>query len=286
MCNPRRVTITATRDVAEAWTCEVRRVAERAAEVTGEARICEALDASVAAPVLDALERQLEAAVNDDGTDGDGKGDSNCDRNDGNDSDGRWRAVGTGDDVCFRRDVEGGYIQYCPADCTLEIVAIMSDEVRGTAEVREQLSGHYAGTVSHRADADYYDDGYGGRTEDVAQREAAELAERGADDVARQQVTEHAEAQAAARGDALQQQANEAAEADLAHNRTQRQRQLQAQAREHLHAVGVRARRAFHQVLALAYRDALMALARVRGAENIRCNEAGDMFEIEFLLPD
>jgi hypothetical protein len=47
-----------------------------------------------------------------------------------------------------------------------------------------------------------------------------------------------------------------------------------------------RARQAFHRLLAVAYRDALLALARARGAQDIHCSDSGEVLEIEFLLPD
>ena len=39
MCNPRRVTITATRELAEAWRQEVSRTVELTGRVAGEARV-------------------------------------------------------------------------------------------------------------------------------------------------------------------------------------------------------------------------------------------------------
>jgi hypothetical protein len=51
MCNPRRVEVTATRAIAQAWEREVRRSASRTAEVRGEVRIRQPLDASASAGV-------------------------------------------------------------------------------------------------------------------------------------------------------------------------------------------------------------------------------------------
>jgi hypothetical protein len=55
MCNPRRVEGTATRQIRESWEREVRRLAEVGTDLTGEARIRQALDDSVGAPALLAL---------------------------------------------------------------------------------------------------------------------------------------------------------------------------------------------------------------------------------------
>ena len=43
MCNPRRVTVTATRDIAEAWRREVSRTVQLTEQVTGEARLRQTL---------------------------------------------------------------------------------------------------------------------------------------------------------------------------------------------------------------------------------------------------
>jgi hypothetical protein len=258
MCNPRRVEITATRQVAEAWEREVQRVAERSALVTGEARVQQPLDASVALPALDALEQALEA-----GMDG-------------------WHPVDHG----FCCEVDGGAVIYRPEERILEIVARMSDQVQGQGTARVRLEGRVQAEFHQRASAFYYDDGYGGRTEDVAAREARQEAERGLDQLVAERLQGAASAAVVAAAPALDARADEAARADLDRRAASRRRELEAQAAERLHAVGVRARHAFHRVLAVAYRDALLALARARGAQQLRCDDAGDVLEIEFLLPD
>ncbi len=258
MCNPRRVEITATRQVEEAWAREVERVAEHALSVTGEARVRHALDASVAVPALDALERALEA-----GLDG-------------------WAAVEGG----YRFDVDGGAVTYRPDDGVLEIVAYASDEVRGWGRARAQLTGEVSAALAHRGESLYYDDGYGGSTEEVARREAEAEAEHGIDALVAGEIERAAEAAEAAAAADLDDRARQAARADVERRAAARERELASEASERLRAVGVRARQAFHRALAIAYRDALLALARARGAEEIRCNDSGDVLEIEFTLPD
>ena len=49
MCNPRRVEVTATRAIAEAWERAVRRAASRRGTVRGEVRIRQSLAASLGA---------------------------------------------------------------------------------------------------------------------------------------------------------------------------------------------------------------------------------------------
>ena len=258
MCNPRRVEITATRNLAQAWQREVHRVAERSALITGQARICHALDAAIAAPALSALERNLDT-----GMDG-------------------WQEVETG----YRHDVDGGHVIYSPDERTLEIVATIREQVVGRGEASAHLSGEVTTSVAHTAEAYYYDDNYAGRTEEVARVEARELAEQGADEQLRQHVAEVADRAAGERSQAVQEQANAAADAELASRSAIRRGQLDSQAEQRLATVGVQARHAFHRILALAYRDVLLALARARGAQNIQCNDSDSVLDIDFTLPD
>ena len=63
MCNPRRVTVTATPDIAEAWQREVCRTVQLAERVTGEARLRQALSSHLGSPALRALEARLAAGT-------------------------------------------------------------------------------------------------------------------------------------------------------------------------------------------------------------------------------
>lgn len=256
MCNPRRVEVTATRQVAQAWEREVRRTASRSASVTGEARIRQALDASVGAPALHALERVLEHGFPG------------------------WSAHGDG----YRHDVEGGYVVYSPEDRVLEIVATASGVVEGRGEAVERVEGRFEGEVQATGEGGYYDDGYGGRTEEWGREQArlAAEAQLGAATQARlREVTEAAEAE---RAGTVQGEAERAAAADLARRGDELRAALEIAAAARVSGVGVRARQAFHRLLARAYRDVLLALARRRGAEVVTCDDSGDVLEIELLL--
>lgn len=262
MCNPRRVEITATRQVAEAWQREVERVAEQAMTITGEARVRHALDASVAAPALAALEAALEAGMPG------------------------WQRTGDDSDSGYRCDVDGGYVIYLPETRTLEIVAVVEGEVRGRGSARSRLEGRVEAAVEGSGESIYYDDGYGGRTQDVAEQEARQEADLG---IARQVAARLDEAARTAEEAAdaeMRARAEEAARADLQARAAAHRPALDAHAAEHLQTVGARARQAFHRLLAVAYRDALLALARARGAQDIHCSDSGEVLEIEFLLPD
>jgi hypothetical protein len=258
MCNPRRIEVTATRQVAEAWEREVQRAASRSGTVTGEARIRMPLDASIGAAALVALERALDGGL------------------------AGWTRAGDG----YRHDVDGGYVVYSLADRSLEIIATASDVVHGQGEVRARLSGRVEGEIVARGQGRYYDDGYGGRTEATAREEARRAAEAGVEAQLRARLDGETQAAERAAVGALQADAERAALADWEAHAAERREALSRQAAERLSVVGVQARRAFHGLLALAYRDALLALARRRGGQSIECTESGDTLEIEFMLPD
>ncbi len=258
MCNPRRVEVTATRQVAQAWEREVRRTAARSASITGEARIRQALDASVGAPALHALERVLEQGMPG------------------------WIAHEDG----YRHDVEGGYVLYSPDDRVLQIVATASGIADGRGEAVERVEGHFEGEVRATGDARYYDDGYAGRTEAWGREQARLAAEAQLAAAARARLQEVAEAAEAERAGTVQSEAERAAAADLARRSEELRATLEAAAAARVSAVGVRARQAFHRLLARAYKDVLLALARRRGAEVVTCDDSGDFLDIELLLPE
>ncbi len=257
MCNPRRVEVTATRAIAEAWEREVRRAASRSGTVRGEVRIQQSLAASLGAPALAALERAL---------------DTGCIG---------WREVAEG----YRYDVAGGWALYSPSDRSLTIVATQSEEVVGRGEAHVCLSGHVAEEVTARGEGRYYDDGYGGRTREIADAEARLAAQNSLEAAARARVARVVDDAEGAVRDDLEAQAARAAEADFEARAAARQAALQRGVEARAEEVFTEARRAFHALLARAYRDALLALARHRGAQGIAVHEDGDILEIEFELP-
>ncbi len=261
MCNPRRVEVTATRQVREAWEREVERAAEVTGIFSGEARVCQALDASVGAPALMALQNLLAS-----GFEG-------------------WEEL---EDGSFRHEVEGGHVVYRPDDRSLEIVAVVTEELRETGIVHERLSGVVEEQIEARAEGQYYDDGWGGKTEERARQEAQEAADANIDASLRESLVEAAELAEKEQDGGLRRRAEQVAGQRLEQRGSERQAELSRCAREQLQEVGVRARQAFHHLLAHAYRDALTAMARRRGVSNdaISTRESEEYLEIEFQLPD
>ncbi|HLX10925.1 MAG TPA: molecular chaperone DnaJ [Thermoanaerobaculia bacterium] len=256
MCNPRKITVTATRELAEAWQREVSRTAALSAEVLGEARVSQHVDESLGGPALQALEAAL------------GGGDSG------------WREVEDG----YRLDVEGGYAVYHVDERTLEIVAVRQEVVEATGEARAVLQGEVRDSLSAERQAGYYEDGYAGRTRERAEAEANQAAQRGLDAAARERIEQAGTAAEAAADSELRARAEAAARTRLEQAAAAQREELDRQAATHLAAVGLRCRQAFHALLARAYRDAILAYARRHGAEGVQCQENGDVLEIEFQL--
>jgi hypothetical protein len=256
MCNPRRIRVRATRELAEAWEQEVRRQVTRRGEATAEARVREPLESTIGRPTVAALIAVLG-------------------RTDG------WQEDPDG---VFRHELAGGEIAFYPDTRELEIVARESAEVRSVGEAVRVVRAEAVGTIEAEGVGTYYDDGWGGITEADAQRMAEQDLERSLAQAARarrEQASQAAEAQV---GDAAAQDAARRADTAFASASAARAEELRRQAAESLVAVGVEGRNLFHHALAEAYRDAILAYARARHADNIQCSDTDGVVEIEFEL--
>lgn len=254
MCNPRRIRVRATRELAEAWEQEVRRTVTRQGQAIAEARVREPLDSSVGAPTLTALVTVLSQ------TEG-------------------WEQDEEG---VFRHELAGGYITFDPDSRVLEIVARASAEVRSVGEAVATVQAELSGTVEGEGVGTYYDDGWRRNTRETAQRDAEHSLERSLAEAARlrrAQVRQDTDREA---GGAVQEQAEQEADAAFAAASASRAAELRQRAAASLVAVGIEGRAVFHSALAQAYRDAILAYARARHAENIQCRDGGDVLEIEF----
>jgi hypothetical protein len=256
MCNPRRIRVRATAQLAEAWEQEVRRQATRSGRTFGEARVRESLAESVGGPTLAALTMVLS-------------------RLDG------WteRADGT-----FRHEVDGGTITFDPAARELEIVATATAEVSVTGEASTTVTTQVSDTVEAAGEGTYYTDGWGGRTAETAQRDAQRnLAHSMADALRTRRELARQEADTAAGGE-VERTAAARAEAAFAAASAEREAELRREATERLIAVGAQGRALFHAALADAYRDAILAYARSRRASNLSVDEQDGVVDIEFEL--
>ncbi|MPY58423.1 molecular chaperone DnaJ [Streptomyces spongiae] len=256
MCNPRRVRVRATRELAHAWEQEIRRRVTRTGEAQGEARIREPLGESVGAPALAALPAVLARTPG-------------------------WEQD---EDGLFRHDLHGGSVVYDPATRELEISARVTATVTASGEAATSVRAEVHDTVEAEGEGMYYDDNWGGRTEEDATRDAHEDLERAFAAARGRRMDEERRRAEDREGEALDQQAAARADRAYAAAADARTAELRAAAEDSLFAVGVEGRNLFHRALAEAYRDALLAYARQRGAERLNVSETDGVLEIEFDL--
>ena len=150
MCNPRRITVTATRDLAEAWQREVSRTVALAEQVGGEARLRQPLADRLGIPARRALEARLAAGA------------------------AGWQVVADG----YQYDVVGGYVLYRLDEQALEIVATLADVVQVEGRAATVIAGELRETLTASAEQTYYEDGHAARNEAAARAEAALAADR------------------------------------------------------------------------------------------------------------
>ena len=256
MCNPRRVRVRATRELAEAWEQEVRRQVTRTGRAAGEARVRESLADSVGGPTLAALTDVLAQ------TDG-------------------WTEL---DDGTFSHELDGGVITFDPFTCELEITATVSAEVSATGEASTTVNTEVADTVEAEGEGVYYDDRWGGYTEETAQRDAERNLSAAMDEAIRRRREQASQEADEAAGDTVERQAAARAEAAYAAAAAAREGELRRAAADRLMAVGVQGRALLNAALAEAYRDAILAFALSRRASNLHHSEQDGVLDIEFEL--
>ncbi len=256
MCNPRRVTVTATRDIAAAWQREVSRSVELATAVVGEARLRQALSSRLGTPALRALEARLAAGASG------------------------WRETPQG----YRHDVDGGYVLYRLEEQALEIVAALADVVTAQGTARTLLQGELRDTLAASAERRYFDDAYGEQNEARARADAQSAVDQSLEQTLQAKLKQAQQQAEAIQAGQLQTAAEAAARRTLEQSAAGRQATLAQQAEDHLQTVGLRCRQAFNQLLALAYRDAILAYAHRHGAAGIQCRDDQGVLEIEFFV--
>ena len=257
MCNPRRVRVRATRQLAQVWEHEVRRTVTRSGAAVGEVRVREPLASSIGAPALAALESVLAATPG-------------------------WEHHEADDTYRYRLD--RGMVIYFPASRELEIVASVHEEVEVSAEAATRVGGDLVGAVEAEGEGRYYDDNWGGITREDAERAAHAAAQRALDDAAREREAQERSRAEDREGDAVAALAEERAAAALAAATADRAEQLRVIARSRLTAIGIQGRNVFNQALGQACSEAILAYARSRNAEAISRTERDGFVAIEFEL--
>ncbi len=187
-------------------------------------------------------------------------------------------------DGTFRFEFDGGRVVYHPQTRELEIVATAVDDVEVSGEASVTVRGEVADTVEAEGLGTYYDDNYGGITRTDAELTAQREAERALDATGRQRIQQAQQSADELEGSAVQAQAEARATTALAEATATRAEELRRDAAARLSAVGIHGRNLFHQALAVAYRDAILAYARSRRADRISCTDHDGVVEIEFEL--
>lgn len=256
MCNPRRVQVRVAQEVREEWSRTVEeRVTEQtdiAAEEVLETRID--LSADLGDIVLDELHMLLQEGY------------------------GEWQAAA---DDAYTLSLENGIVlRYQPASGVLQVVARLSDTVQAAASATSTASGIVEGSVEVEGHGHYYDDGWGGRTEESARRDAERDAQRRIAQAQEQVRTEQQrESLDAARAEA-QEQARVAAQALLAEEAERRQAVLHEQVETLLRESEEDVQAAIGSVLGQAYRRALLRLARDNGGTVVQDSEENGTIDL------
>lgn len=154
-----------------------------------------------------------------------------------------WWPVGDG----YQYDVEGGYVIYLRDEMAIEIVAMLEEDSRVIVQANDKLEAQV-------------------RNMSTAENKGLENADGGQDGCSR--INE--------------QHARENVEHGLDQETVRCQTDQSEWVQRHLERVGLRCQQALYQLLASAYRDAILAYAKQRGAEKIHCDDLDETIDIEF----
>jgi FtsH ternary system domain X2 len=262
MCNPRKITARATRQIAEAWRTAVQRTARASGSATGRASLTQRLGSMLGEPARQAFEQAIAA-------------------------DPRWQLTGE----AYALNVPGGQVRYLPGTGELDISVELSAYVEAEGSASRVLEGTVEETVEVSAEARYYDDGYGGRTRSRAQQEAQALADEKADKKAqegtakaRRKAERKAEAALAADSAGVAAEAERDAEARLAAERERRGEELNREAETVLERVQRESMRGVWETVALGYQNLLVAYARANGGRDIAVTSSGGSMQVQFQM--
>ncbi|GHE08710.1 hypothetical protein [Streptomyces alanosinicus] len=260
MCNPRRVRIRASSRLTRMWQEEVRRTGRASAEVAAEATLREEFGTLLGAPARRAFEAALGA-------------------------DTRW----TWQDDAYRLDLDGGTVVYHLDTGEIEMTARLSDIVTAEAEVTRTLQGTVEVNATAEHTEKYYDDSWAGLSKSVAERSARAQAQKRADRDAAEQVARREEQERlagrrrlAGQRDEIDAEAHAEAERRAAAAAELRRGELERDAETRLAQTRTDLLRPVHEVLAVAYRDAIVEYARRHGVQDIQVDETGGTLNIQF----
>lgn len=262
MCNPRRVMVHLTETIEEAWREIVTQIAQTEGQVQELARLT--VDIPLNAEMGDialAMMTRLMAGEYDDYD--------------------PWQQDEAGN---FRRELEQVTLVYTPGSGQLMVEARLTELITAEAEAAAEAAGLTVGEVAVEAVGHYYDDGWGGRTEERARRDAQTKAEErlaaARADLHRQQ---HADEMATAA-----EQARAEAEAAAAAELMRLQNEARAALRQRLQVILADAQdevyHTMHRLVGEAYRRSLIELTLQSGGRIISDDRSGSVINLELEL--
>ncbi|KOV61830.1 hypothetical protein [Streptomyces sp. MMG1121] len=260
MCNPRRVRVRASSRLTRMWQEELSRTAQASTEVAAEATLRQEFGSLLGAPARRAFESAL-----------------------GTDTRWAWQDGG------YRLEMDGGAIVYHLDSGEIEMTARLTDVVTAEAEVTRTLHGTVEVNATAEETAKYFDDNWAGLSRSVAERTAhagaKERAEReAAEQIAREEERERLAGQRrlADQRDEIDAEAHAEAERRAVADAGRRREELERDAEARLRDARTAFLRPVHEILAVAYRDAIVAYAREHGVQDLRVDETDGMLNIQF----
>lgn len=262
MCNPRRVTIHVTRNIHEAWQQAVEQTATATGEVAETARINTAirLDEEMGDLALQMFERTLA---------GEFAGFE------------AWQRDEAGR---FHRRMDEVMLQYDPETHQLTVEAHLAESVTAEGRGIAEATGITTGEVGAAGEGGYFEDGWGGRTEERARAEAQQRAERLLNSEIealhrRQHAGELAQAEAQARAEA-----EAHARAELARLQEERRQQLRERLQGILAQAEERVQHLMNRIVGESYRQALRQLVIENGGRVLADEQTGTVINMELEL--
>lgn len=262
MCNPRRVNIQLSRSVEEAW----RQTVERTANVRGE--VSEMASIPIAIHLDDEmgeLALQMLSRVIAEGFSGFPE----------------WQQD---DDGNYYHELDGVTLVFNPQTYQITMNALLSEEILGEARAAATASGVTVGDLTVEAIGRYYDDNWGGRTEEHAKQEAG----RDAEMRMRQAILNLEKEQHAEKLKAAEDEAQEKAEIAARESLEQSQEEVREVIRVRLQSILAEAQEAaffvMNRAIGEAYRQTLQQLVLENGGNILLDEETGSMIRMEIEL--
>ncbi len=262
MCNPRRVMIHVNRSIEQAWQTSVEQAARTEGEVRERARLH--VDIPLAAEMGERALAMLERVVQ--GEFGDYQ---------------PWTRDHEGN---YRRDLGAVTLVYRPGARDLIVEAALTEQISAEARAAAEASGFTVGEVATEAVGHYYDDGWGGYTEERARRDAEAEAERALataiENLHRQQHAaelEAAETEARARAETR-------AAAELERVRTEMRQALRRRLQGILTESRDVIRHTVNRLVGETYSQTLMQVAWENGGRIVSDRRSGSVIDLELEL--